>query len=122
MACPFINERTNTMNTFNINGTLVTTKTFDFNTLCDFDSYGVSLQDIANKPMAFVRAYVACCMNTSLEMAGQEINNHVINGGKLDDIFEVINKELENSGFFRAIQGKPEEVPKKVTTKASKAK
>ena len=110
------------MNTFNINGTTVTAKTFDFNTLCDFDNYGVSIQDIGSKPMAFVRAYVACCMNASLETAGQEINNHVINGGKLDDIFEVINKELETSGFFQAMQGETEEVPKKVTTKASKAK
>lgn len=109
------------MNTFNINGTTVTAKTFDFNTLCDFDDYGISIQDIGNKPMAFVRAYVACCMNVSLEKAGQEINNHVVNGGKLDDIFDVINKELENSGFFRAMQGEPEKVPKKVTAKTGKA-
>ena len=110
------------MNTFSINGTTVTAKTFDFNTLCDFDDYGVSIQDIGSKPMAFVRAYVACCMNVSLEEAGKEINDHVVNGGKLDDIFNAINKELENSGFFRAMQGESEEIPKKITAKTSKAK
>lgn len=110
------------MNTFTLNGNTIVAKEFDFNTLCEFDDHGVSIQDVGSKPMAFVRAYVACCMNVSLEKAGQEINDHVVNGGKLDDIYNAINKELENSGFFRAMQAESEEIPKKIATKTSKAK
>ena len=110
------------MSTFNLNGITVVAKEFDFNALCELDNYGVSMQDIGSKPMAFVRAYVAYCMNDSIEMAGQNINDHVINGGKLDDIFGVINTEMEKSGFFRALEGGPKEVPAKATAGQKKAK
>ena len=99
------------MSNFVINGKTYKAKEFNFNTLCDMDDYGVSLQDIAKKPMSFIRAYIALCMNATLEDAGSEIEGHLIGGGNLDDIYGVMNKELEESGFFRALQNEPKEVP-----------
>lgn len=110
------------MNTFTLNGNTIVAKEFNFNTVCELDNYGVSMQDIGSKPMAFVRAYLAYCMNDSLEMAGQAINDHVVSGGNLDDIFSVINKEMESSGFFRAMDRGQEEVPAKATAGQRKAK
>ena len=103
-------------NTFTLNGLTVSAREFNFNALCDLDNYGISIQDVGDKPMAFVRAYIALCMNTSLEEAGQNVNDHIVNGGTLDDIFAAINKELENSGFFHALQDRPEGVQKKTPT------
>ena len=105
------------MNTFTLNGNTIVAKPFDFNLLCDFDDFGVSIQDASKKPMSFVRAYIACCMNTDLDTAGNEIQSHMENDS-LDSIFEVINKEIEASDFFR--NNKPKTTPKK-TTKAQGA-
>ena len=110
------------MNTFTINGNTVVAKEFNFNTLVEFDNYGVSIQDISEKPLSFVRAYVAYCMGATLNDAGQAINDHIVSGGKLDDIFDVINREMEISGFFRALQSEPKEVQTQATKSTRKAK
>lgn len=110
------------MNTFEVNGITCTAREFDFNALVEFDNYGISIQDVADKPFAFIRAYVAYCMHTDLEEAGKAINDHVVSGGKLDQIFEVINTEMEKSGFFHALSNEPKEVPKRTTTGTKKAR
>lgn len=79
------------MKTFTINGNEVVAKEIDFNLLADFDNYGVSIEDASSKPLVFMRTYVACCMNKSAEEAGSEINAHIINGGNLGDIMDVMN-------------------------------
>lgn len=110
------------MNTFTLNGNTVTAREFDFNLMVQLDDYGVSIQDAGAKPMAFIRAYVALCLNRSLDEAGQVINDHIVNGGNFDDLLQVINKELENSGFFRALQSEQQAVQKKAPAGTRKAK
>lgn len=108
------------MKTFKLNGNDVVAKEIDFNLLADFDDFGVSIEDASAKPLVFMRAYVACCLNKNLADAGSEINAHIINGGDLVDIMDVMNAMLEESDFFRALQDKPTEVQTTPTT--SKAK
>ena len=108
------------MKTFKLNGNDVVAKAIDFNLLADFDDFGVSIEDASAKPLVFMRAYVACCLEESVEYAGNEINAHIINGGDLVDIMDVMNAMLEDSDFFRALQNKPTEVQETPTT--SKAK
>ena len=103
------------MNTFTLNGNTITAKKFDFNLLCDLDQYGISITDAGTKPMSLVRAYIALCAGVSLIDAGNLIQEHMANGGTIDDIVEVMNKEIEASDFFRNPQQKTN--PKK-TTKA----
>lgn len=109
------------MNTFTLNGNTVVAKEFNFNTVVEFDNYGVSIQDITDKPLAFVRAYIALCMGSTLDEAGQAINDHIVSGGNLNDIFDVINREMEISGFFRALQGEQKEVQTKAPKSTKKA-
>lgn len=110
------------MSTFTLNGNSVVAKKFDFNALCELDNYGVSIQDMTNKPFAFIRAYIAYSMGLSLDDAGNEVEKHIENGGKLDEMFRIINKELEESGFFRALQNEPEEIQKETPTSKRKTK
>lgn len=123
MACPFSikKERKNNMKTFNLAGNTLVAKEIDFNLLADFDDYGVSIDDASSKPLVFMRAYVACCINSTLAEAGKMINDHVIAGGSLEDIMSAINDELETSGFFRAISSQQETVPTEDTTSKKKA-
>lgn len=105
------------MNTFTLNGNRIVAKEFDFNLLCDLDDMGISIQDAGKKPLSFVRAYVAICMNIDLSTAGYEIQEHMKND-TLDAIFEVMNKEIDESDFFRNQQSTDNQT--EITEKKSK--
>jgi hypothetical protein len=64
---------------------------------------GISLENMMKKPMSAVRAYFALHLNNDQELAGKEIENHMIAGGTLDSLIEVMNAEMEESDFFRAL-------------------
>lgn len=110
------------MERITINGHSYPAKELDFNFLCELDEAGIQVTDIGNKIMSVIRVYAAFCMGTSHEIAGNEINQHVINGGELKDVIDVFGEKAENSGFFQAInkttQAKTTEGnPKKTTAK-----
>lgn len=110
------------MSTFTLNGISVDAKEFNFNTLVELDNYGISIEDMTTKPLSFVRAYVAYCLGSKLEDAGQALNDHIVSGGDLNDIFEAINTEMENSGFFRALQTGQEKIQEKTPKSQKKEK
>lgn len=88
------------MNTFTLNGNVVVAKKFDFNLVCDLEDMGVSLQESGKKPMAMIRAYIALCLGSTVELAGKELEEHLANGGSFEDLYETMSKEMENSDFF----------------------
>ena len=88
----------NKMKYFTLNGKEYKSKELDYNTACDLEDMGVSLEMANTRPMSMVRAYFACCADISKEAAGKEIEAHIVAGGKLDDVIEV-----ESSSFFRAL-------------------
>jgi hypothetical protein len=111
------------MKTFTLNGNSVVAREIDFNLLAELDDYGISIEDAGTKPLAFMRAYVACCKGSTLAEAGNEMNAHFINGGDFEDIMDVMNASLEDSDFFRALQNKQTEIQETPTTgKAKKEK
>lgn len=89
------------MNTFTVNGTEYKAKPFDFNLVCDLEDMGISLEEAGRKPMSMVRAYFGMCMGKGKEVAGKELEAHIIGGGKLDDIMTAMSDEMEKSDFFR---------------------
>lgn len=89
---------------FNVNGKSYKAKEFDFNLLCDLEEQGLSLEDIDRKPMSLIRTYLAFCGNITKEQAGKEIEAHLASGGKFNDVVEAMSDQMNNSGFFRAIQ------------------
>ena len=113
------------MRTFSINGKLYRAVPVTFNTIADLEDMGVSLTDMQKRPMATVRAYFALCAGGDADYAGNEIQAHIIAGGKLDSLFEALAAEMEDSDFFRSLatfesesSGESEETqPKKKTAK-----
>lgn len=92
------------MNTMIINGREYKTRSFGFNEVCELEEvYGIGLEEFQKKPMPFLRAYIAMSTGLPKEVAGNEIEQHLIKGGKLEDMLSAIAKELEESGFFRAL-------------------
>ena len=104
-------------NRFTVNGVTYTAKPFDFDMVCDLEDMGVTFERIDKTPMSLIRAYFAICANMSKERAAALIQNHMINGGKLDDVTSAMSKEMENSDFFRALNSVEEK-----TSTPSKAK
>lgn len=95
------------MNVFVINGKTVKAKPFDFGTVCDLEDMGFSMDEMEKKPMKMIRAYVAVCMGTDIEVSGSEINSHIVSGGDLKEATKAMVKEMKESDFFqKMIAGK----------------
>lgn len=94
---------------FTINGKRYTAKPFDFNTVCDLEDNGVSLQEMSKKPMSMARAYFALCFNGDKERAGNEIQEHVKAGGNFNELYTVMGEEMNDSDFFQALNQRTDE-------------
>ena len=71
---------------FVINGTEYEGAKYDYNTHCDMKDMGVDISKFTKNPEGIIRAYLAVSSGMDLRMAGDEINEHIINGGSLDGI------------------------------------
>lgn len=91
------------MNTFTINGKEYKAKPFDFNTVCDLEDMGISLEEMGSKRLSSTRAYFVLCSGLSKEKAGKEIEQQYIKYGELNEINEALNKEMDASDFFQAL-------------------
>lgn len=79
-------------------------KEFDFNFLCMLGENNIEVGEIGKKVIPSLRCYIAYCMGTDVETAGEEFNKHVIaNGGGFEEIMEVFSAKAEESDFFRAL-------------------
>lgn len=105
--------------TITINGKVYKARELDFNFLCELADNEIELTEISKKIFSSVRVYVAYCMGVDLSIAGDEINQHIINGGKFDEIIETFNAKAEESDFFQALGNSNS---KKETTKRSTKK
>ena len=98
-----------TANRFTVNKVTYTAKPFDFDMVCELEDMGVTFERIDKMPMSLIRAYFAICAGVSKEQAAELIQNHMINGGKLEDITEPMAKEMNDSDFFRSLAEKTEQ-------------
>ena len=100
------------MKQFVLNGNKYDIKELNVNMLCDFEDVGISMTDMQKKSFSFIRAYVSACTGMDAERAGREIELHLINGGKLDDVMDAIKISMDESDFFRSIsQNTAEKTP-----------
>lgn len=95
-----------------INGKEYKEAEIDFNSVCELEDMGVNLMNLKKvSEIKLARAYVALCMGGAerLEVAGSEINKHIINGGDFNGILEAFGKAVKESGFFQALNKTAEE-------------
>lgn len=91
------------MRTFTLNNITYTALPFGFNTICDLEDLGVSLEDMNTKPLSMVRAYIGLCIGKDKVFTGKQIEEHMINGGTLQDVISVMSEEMNDSDFFRSL-------------------
>ena len=98
--------------TLTINGKNYIARDFDFNTTCDLEDMGVSMADANKKPMSFFRAYFALCMGIDLAEAGAELQEHIANGGTLEELLNIANDKAAESGFTQDHQKSKKKITK----------
>lgn len=96
-------------NIITINGNKVEAKAFDYNLMCDLEEMGAPMASMKSSPSNFTRAYIAICMGVTAEEAGLELQKYLIDGGKMETIVNVMNKQMEDSDFFQALSKGTEE-------------
>ena len=84
-----------------VNGKEYVAKEFTFNLICDLEEMGYDMDSMGNKPMSVIRAYFALCAGVTMDVAGKEIESHLIGGGDMAVISEAMQEQMENSDFFR---------------------
>lgn len=108
------------MNKFTVNNKVYFVRELDFNYLADLDMEGIDVTKIAS--VAALGFFLSYCSNGKLtrQEANSEISQHLINGGKMDDISEAYKDALEESAFFRALLGEAEAQSAEVEETATK--
>lgn len=84
-----------------------------------FEQMGLPLTGL-NSPGYFftaVAAFIAVCVNCSVEQAEYLADQHVNGGGDLQDIYTAYVNAIGDSGFFKKLLKESKETPK--TTKKS---
>lgn len=92
------------MKTVHINGKSYQGAEMTFNNVCRMEEMDAPITYGAKVSFSMLRAYLALCMNTSKENAGEELEKHIVNGGTMDELSEVMADAIENSDFFRKLQ------------------
>lgn len=109
-------------NIFAVNGKTYRAKKFDFNMICNLEEKGLSIEQMGEKPLSMIRAYFCLSSGLPEELAGNEIQSHILGGGKLDDISQAMSKEMEESDFFRNINPTEKEEVAETPSKGGKKK
>ena len=86
-----------------VNGKEYVAKEFTFNLVCDLEDMGYDMENMGSKPMSIVRAYFSLCAGVTEEVAGRELENHIVGGGNFSELSEAMNEQLQKSDFFRNI-------------------
>lgn len=92
----------------------------DFNAVCELSEKGVDILDpksFTKNPIIAARNITSWMTKTDTIEAGNIIQNHVIDGGDIADIFTAFNEAIEASGFIHSLQArgvkKPQDRKKK---------
>lgn len=98
------------MKTFTINNKRYNSKKFGMNLVCDISEMGINMDETDRKALPLLRAYFALCAERDVVFAGEEIEKHILSGGNLDELTDVMAEEMENSDFFHALNKETEEI------------
>ena len=93
----------------------------DFNAVCELSERGVDILDsksFTKNPIIAARNITAWMTKTSVIDAGNIIQEHVIDGGDIADIFNAFNEAIEASGFIHSLQARGVKKPQDRKRKA----
>lgn len=105
-----------------INGKSYPTAEMDIENVCTMEDLDAPLTLASTKPISAMRAYLAICMKSTLELAGKEFEAHIIGGGSVSDLADALKEAIEESDFFQGLIKNQEEKTQTVQTKEKQSK
>lgn len=93
-------------NTVTINGRDYDVPELNNNAIIDLADNGLDIfsKNFKKKStLSVARGIIAWIEDIDIEEAGDELQNHIVNGGNLISIVEAFNVALSNSGFIKAL-------------------
>lgn len=105
---------------FKINGKEYNGAKFDYNAYCTFSEMGIPVDKLLGDPFVGVRGYLAISGDMTVEEAGKELEEHIINDGELTDISNAFYNEIKSSGFFQKLLEKMQAAVENQTTAPKK--
>lgn len=87
-----------------INGTVYNVKDLDFtNTMCEMEEQGIDVIGImsgTNKQyISICRGLVSVITGLPAQSAGKLFTRHLANGGKLDEMLDIVSELMSEAGF-----------------------
>lgn len=105
------------MKQIHINGKTYLGAELNFNNVCRMEEMDAPITLGAKVSFSLMRGYLALCMNTSKENAGEELEKHILGGGNFDELSEAMAESIEQSDFFRAMSENQEQETQQVESK-----
>lgn len=87
-----------------INGKEYDTPILNFGAMCKLEQWGLSIGDLSSRPLGFLAGFVGLAIGEDLAGGQGAIDEHLKNGGALDDLTDELNKAVEQSGFFKQLE------------------
>lgn len=104
---------------FELNAKTYEVEGFTFGTLCELENRKISLNDIQDKPMTFLREFISINTGLSSKDVEKEIEGHIINNGSLTEVMDNLSEIMEQSGFFQKLTEMGNSKGKKKASKTS---
>ena len=77
----------------------------NFGAICKLEKLGVNFNDIEGQTFNFICGLVAYTIGADMNKAGKEIDEHISNGGSIQDFMPLI-KVVTDSDFFQNLTKK----------------
>lgn len=95
------------MKTIVINGKSITTKPINFEAICELEDMGFEVLSVRRRAFSSIRSAFAYHSGFSLDEASSQIEEHIKNGGRVED-FTPFLEAITESDFFKALTQKNE--------------
>lgn len=102
------------MKTFTINKKVYQSREVTFGDMRTLERMGINVFAMGDESQIFntISGFLAMYTGLSLDEMDNEINEHLINGGSIEELAEVMNEALKESRFFQSLNKRAEkEVP-----------
>lgn len=113
------------MKSFTINGKEYNAKELTYGDIRKMESFGLNLMtditSIQAKVFSYTSGYLAVCGGFGIDVADNEMNEHIINGGDFTEISEAFVESLSESRFFQAMVNNATKNTEKKKTVSKKA-
>lgn len=89
-----------------VNGKEYNTPSLNFAAVCKLEEWGLSVDNLAARPLALLAGFVSIATGGSTLADGEAaIDAHLTGGGDLSELTEALNGAINASGFFGSQTG-----------------